>query len=227
MKIFKHDDGGIIYTPYITTASMSPTSGSAPEFHSVNPDHMYIPFTSSSSQGTSFDSDEVIPVSVQPEFFSSGDEVEDYIPSELETARTILTARTGGHQFKTADIQVGEMQGFLDVLAKNGIYVRVTSGIRPGAVTSSGNRSRHDDGHAIDITPIEGETWEDLVNKIRNCPEVLAYMVTHNVGWLEEISAEDQKKYNATGANIHVSIAGKRGYGEASAINGRKKTFGV
>lgn len=226
MKMFKHDSGEIIYTPYITTAS--PASGSSvPEFHSVNPDHIYIPFTPSSSQETSFGSDEVIPVSVQPEFFSSGDEVENYTPSELETARTMLTTRIGRHQFVTTDIQVGEMQGFLDVLAKNGIYVRVTSGIRPGAITSSGNRSRHDDGHAIDITPIKGETWEGLVNKIRNCPEVLDYMVTHNVGWLEEISAEDQKKYDASNANIHVSIAGIRGYGEASAINGRKKTFGV
>jgi hypothetical protein len=52
-------------------------------------------------------------------------------------------------------------------------------------------------------------------------------MVTNNVGWLEEISEEDQKKYDATNANVHISIAGDRGYGEASAINGRRKVFGV
>lgn len=52
-------------------------------------------------------------------------------------------------------------------------------------------------------------------------------MVAHNVGWLEEISEEDRKKYDATGANVHVSIEGDRGYGEASAINGRRKVFGV
>ena len=134
---------------------------------------------------------------------------------------------SGQHQFKRSGIDVGHLQEFLDLLAKNNIFVRVTSGVRPGAITSSGNRSRHDDGHAIDITPIKGETWEDLVNKIKNNKEVLDYMVANNVGWLEEISKEDQKKYDATGANVHISIEGNRGYGEASAINGRKKVFGV
>lgn len=134
---------------------------------------------------------------------------------------------SGQHQFKRSGINVGHLQEFLDLLAKNDIFVRVTSGIRPGAITSSGNRSRHDDGHAIDITPIKGETWEDLVNKIKNNKEVLDYMVANNVGWLEEISKEDQKKYDATDANIHISIEGNRGYGEALAINGRKKVFGV
>lgn len=131
------------------------------------------------------------------------------------------------HQFKRPEIDVGHLQEFLDLLAKNNIFVRVTSGVRPGAITSSGNRSRHDDGHAIDITPINGETWEDLVNKIKNNKEILDYMVANNVGWLEEISKEDQKKYDATDANVHISIEGNRGYGEASAINGRKKVFGV
>lgn len=142
----------------------------------------------------------------------------------LTYSRGLLSGR---HQFKRSGIDVGHLQEFLDLLAKNNIFVRVTSGVRPGAITSSGNRSRHDDGHAIDITPIKGETWEDLVNKIKNNKEVLDYMVANNVGWLEEISKEDQKKYDATGANVHISIEGNRGYGEASAINGRKKVFGV
>lgn len=186
MKIIKYDSGGIVYTPYITASSISSANDSSysqiPEFRSINPDHIYIPFTPSSSQLTHLDSDEVIPVSIQPVFATPDSKIEEGSSSGLKTARTMLTTRTGRHQFKTADIQVGEMQGFLDVLAKNGIYVKVTSGIRPGAVTSSGNRSRHDDGHAIDITPIDGETWGDLINKIRNCPEVLSYMVKHDIG---------------------------------------------
>lgn len=82
------------------------------------------------------------------------------VKENLNNARTVITSRNvqGKHQFKTPDIQVGELQGFLDKLSDNGIYVRITSGIRPGAITSSGNRSRHDDGHAIDITPITGDT---------------------------------------------------------------------
>lgn len=66
-----------------------------------------------------------------------------------------------------------------------------------------------------------------MVSKIKNNKEVLDYMVANNVGWLEEISEEDRKKYDATNANVHISIEGDRGYGEASAINGRRKVFGV
>lgn len=157
--------------------------------------------------------------------------IEAEVPVSTKVSTPTLTYSrgllSGQHQFKKSGIDVGHLQEFLDLLAKNNIFVRVTSGVRPGAITSSGNRSRHDDGHAIDITPIKGETWGDLVNKIKNNKEVLDYMVANNVGWLEEISKEDQKKYNATGANVHVSIEGDRGYGEASAINGRKKVFGV
>lgn len=209
--------GRIVYKPFIMTSQFSNLKDSEisetipiSEYRSYDPDKEFIPIT-------------YIPTKSSE---SKSESKKEETTERLNESRTILTSRTGSHQFKTSDIQVGKMQGFLDVLAKNGIYVRVTSGIRPGATTPSG-RSRHDDGHAIDITPLSGETWEGLITKIKNNPEVLNYMVTNDVGWLEEISKEDQKKYNASNANIHVSIAGDRGYGEAVAIRGRKKTFGI
>ena len=159
MKVNNYNSEGIIYTPYISTISnIFISNPETPKFHSVNPDHMYIPITSTTNERTDFETEEIIPVSIQP-VFNVSDVINDNTPSSnLDVARTMLTSRTGAHQFKTSDIQVGEMQGFLDVLDKNNIHVRVTSGVRPGATTSSGNISRHDDGHAIDITPIEGET---------------------------------------------------------------------
>ena len=206
--------GSIVYKPFIQSnhsfEETIPISFPISEYWGADPDQ------------------EIIPIQYTPIITGSkkSESKKENNSNHLNDARTILTSRTGSHQYKTSDIQVGKMQGFLDVLAKNGIYVRITSGIRPGATTPSG-RSRHDDGHAIDITPLSGETWEGLITKIKNNPEVLNYMVTNDVGWLEEISKEDQKKYNASNANIHVSIAGDRGYGEAVAIRGRKKTFGV
>lgn len=206
--------GSIVYKPFIQSnhsfEETIPISFPISEYWGVDPDQ------------------EIIPIQYTPIITGSKktESKKENNGNHLNDARTILTSRTGSHQYKTSDIQVGKMKGFLDVLAKNGIYVRITSGIRPGATTPSG-RSRHDDGHAIDITPLSGESWEGLITKIKNSPEVLNYMVTNDVGWLEEISKEDQKKYNASNANIHVSIAGDRGYGEAVAIRGRKKTFGV
>jgi hypothetical protein len=108
-----------------------------------------------------YDSDkEFIPITYNPIKFEESKPApkKNETTEQLNKSRAILTARSGKHQYKTSDIQVGKMQEFLDILANNGIYVRVTSGIRPGATTSSGNRSRHDDGHAIDITPLNGES---------------------------------------------------------------------
>lgn len=207
----------IIYKPFLMKASNRDADKPIPvfnvEYRHADPDKEIVPiqYTPVISKATAV---------VQPELRDSSE--------DLNAAREILiTRKSGSHQFKTPDIQVGKMQEFLDILADNGIYIRVTSGIRPGAFTSSGNRSRHDDGHAIDITPLNGESWSDLITKISNSPEVLNYMVANDVGWLEEISEEDQKKYNASNANVHISIKGDRGYGEKIAIEGRKKTFGV
>ena len=164
--------GKITYTPFI--------SKPIPESSAFSP--IPISFPISEYQGADPDR-EVIPIQYTPIITGSkkSESKKENNSNHLNDARTILTSRTGSHQYKTSDIQVGKMKGFLDVLAKNGIYVRVTSGIRPGATTPSG-RSRHDDGHAIDITPLNGETWEGLITKIKNNPEVLNYMVTNDVG---------------------------------------------
>ena len=207
--------GQIIYKPFVTNLqsynSEVPVVIPISNYRSYDPDREFIPITYVPSKFSD----------PQPEY-----KKEDPM-DRLSESRAILTSRSGSHQYKTSDIQVGKMQGFLDVLADNGVYVRITSGIRPGAITSSGHRSRHDDGHAIDITPLNGESWEELITKIKNSPEILNYMVANDVGWLEEISKEDQEKYDASNANVHISIAGDRGYGENIAIKGRKKTFGI
>lgn len=45
------------------------------------------------------------------------------------------------HIFKDSSIKVGNMQELLDKFADAGISLRITSGYRPGARTSSGNQS--------------------------------------------------------------------------------------
>lgn len=63
MKIIKRQSGGIVYTPYISPA-MSPNNQPTlpiPEFHSVNPDHVVIPFTTSVSQATPINMNKTTP----------------------------------------------------------------------------------------------------------------------------------------------------------------------
>ena len=111
------------------------------------------------------------------------------------------------HVFKTPDIDTGEMKEFLDVLADAGIAVRVTSGARPGARTSSGNTSWHSQGRALDITPVSGTTREDfnkLKDQILNAPTVIKYMQDHNIGILDETLDETLQKTGGSGWHFHI-----------------------
>lgn len=110
----------------------------------------------------------------------------------------------GSHVFKTKDINVGNMQELLDKFAEAGISLRITSGLRPGAVTSNGAQSWHSKGYALDITPIEGQTYEDLKEQIRNSPDLIKYMKENGFGIYDETSAATLNKTNGTGFHWHI-----------------------
>lgn len=55
--------------------------------------------------------------------------------------RTPTQSSTVSHIFKDSSIDVGNMQELLDKFAEAGISLRITSGYRPGARTSSGKQS--------------------------------------------------------------------------------------
>lgn len=137
--------GKVTYTPFI--------SKSFPDSEAIKP--IPISFSNLTPRGADPDR-EVIPIQYQP---VTKEEPKKDEETPFTWAKLVLDSKPkGSHQFKTSDIQVGQMQDFLDILAKNNIFVRVTSGVRKGARTSNGNISNHDRGIALDITPIEGET---------------------------------------------------------------------
>lgn len=122
------------------------------------------------------------------------------------TSSPAVTSRVQ-HVFKTPDINPGEMQEFLDVLADNGIAVRITSGARPGSKTASGRTSWHSQGRALDITPVSGTTREDfnkLKDQILNAPAVIKYMQDHNIGILDETLNETLQKTEGSGWHFHI-----------------------
>ena len=126
--------------------------------------------------------------------------------TSVETQQQSITTPVQ-HVFKTPDIDTGEMKEFLDVLADAGIAVRVTSGVRPGAKTSSGNTSWHSQGRALDITPVSGTTREDfnkLKDQILNAPTVIKYMQDHNIGILDETLDETLQKTGGSGWHFHI-----------------------
>lgn len=189
------DDSGNETTTTETTSSSNPEDTSTPE--------------STSSQITFQD-----PSSID------WSKVAGYRPIITQSQSTTSTSSTtpatrprGKHVFKTSDIQVGEMQGLLDAFADAGISLRITSGTRPGARTKQGNQSWHALGRALDVTPIEGQTFEDLAKAIRNSPDLVAYMKEHGYGIYDETTPEALSRTGGTGAHWHlgpdkVAIAG-------------------
>ena len=132
-----------------------------------------------------------------------------------ETPKEIVRGKT---VFKNDKIKVGNLQGFLDLLEEEGISVRVTSGIE-NRTTKSGKKSKHSTGDAIDITPIEGQTYADLDNAIKNSPKVLNYMIENGIGLIDETDPYTKLLTGATGDHYHISI--NDGY----ALRSRDKKF--
>ncbi len=110
----------------------------------------------------------------------------------------------GTIEYKTSNMDVGNMQELIDLMRDEGISFRVTSGKREGAKTSNGSKSHHSMGNAIDITPIKGQSWEDLIAQMKRSSKFLEYMRSHGLGILDERSKEMLSKTGGTGAHFHI-----------------------
>lgn len=124
-----------------------------------------------------------------------------YIPQFPEFKKSITPGKI---EFAREGIDVGNLAELLNLFSKEGINVRVTSGKREGAKTSSGKISHHSTGDAIDITPIEGETFEDLYRKIKSNKKIMDYMKNTGYGLIDETTPEMLAKTGGTGAHFHI-----------------------
>lgn len=110
----------------------------------------------------------------------------------------------GNVEYKTSNMDVGNMQELIDLMKDEGISFRITSGHRPGAKTKSGKLSHHDTGNALDITPASGQTWDDLIAQMKKSSRFIEYMKSHGFGILDERGDAMQKRTGATGAHFHI-----------------------
>ena len=110
----------------------------------------------------------------------------------------------GKIEYARPNIQVGNMQELINLMVEEGISFRITSGYRPGAKTKQGRPSHHGAGNAIDITPIKGQTWDDLLSQMRRSKRFLDYMRSHKLGILDERSKEMLAQTGGTGAHFHI-----------------------
>lgn len=120
-----------------------------------------------------------------------------------------LMPETQPHIIKDNVQLTNENQRLLDAAQTFGVAFRVTSGLRPGAKTNKGKTSYHALGEAIDVTPIPGQTWNDLRSQIQ-ISGFAEWLHSNGYRIIEETSLEDQKKYGATAANWHIGRDGMR-----------------
>lgn len=100
--------------------------------------------------------------------------------------------------------QYGLMQQFVNIANEEDIPLRITSGYRPGAITSNGSPSWHSKGLALDITPKHGTSWNELKQAFRNSSRTLQWLKDNDFGILDETTPEMLAKTGGTGAHWHI-----------------------
>ena len=140
----------------------------------------------------------------QTTLFEDKERAETQNTSQVIVPSKKSEVRLGRIEFVNNDIDAGNLTPLLNLFVKNGINVRITSGMRIGAKTKSGNTSYHATGDAIDITPVKGETFESLRKQIEGSNEIMAYMREHKLGLLDETTDKMMKRTGASGAHFHI-----------------------
>lgn len=120
------------------------------------------------------------------------------------TKVTVPKIPKGAVEYAKQNLDVGNMQELVNLMIEEGISFRITSGYRPGAKTKQGKSSHHGAGNAMDITPINGQTWDNLLSQMRRSKRFLDYMRSHGLGILDERSKEMLAKTGGTGAHFHI-----------------------
>ena len=107
------------------------------------------------------------------------------------------------------------MQKALDLLLSDPNIknrIRVTSKRR--APRYAGDNSNHTRGLAFDIVPVDGD-FDTLKRNIARNTQLVNYLNTAGLGIISEVTPEEQRRYRATGANLHFGP-------DSAAITGLK-----
>ena len=123
------------------------------------------------------------------------------IPTSSNTYNTIVTKN----------------MSFQDLIKSQNLPIKITSGYRAGAHTSSGNTSNHSkkdaqgNPMAYDIQPYfngkvhkNPEAFQYLYNTMANNPIVKQWFKERGYGILNETTSAAMKKYGSTGPHFHI-----------------------
>lgn len=102
-----------------------------------------------------------------------------------QPAKTPVQKPVGQHVYTNGVDYNGfsqKIKGFLDKVASHGISLRVTSGKR----AKGSEFSHHENGDAVDFTPIEGQSWETLTNSFLDNTDLMNYVRQNGINLFDE-----------------------------------------
>ena len=96
------------------------------------------------------------------------------------------------------------VSGLVDLLKKKGYDLKISSGNRPGAKTSSGKPSRHAVGEAVDVQfpTLGAQSYASLTED----PDVVKYMMDNGLTAIDEYDPKVSKQTGSTGSHIHFGF---------------------
>lgn len=130
--------------------------------------------------------------------------------SQQSTQQTSGVATTSnGVKVDLSKYQNDMRLSFPTLLKQEGINIRVTSELRKGSITKSGHKSNHSYinqwgfSGACDIVPSDGN-FDKLRQQIYSNPRIVAWLINHKIGVLEEITPSVMSRTGATGKHFHI-----------------------
>ena len=91
-----------------------------------------------------------------------------------------------------------------EMLKNKGFDYKQTSGVRLGAKTKQGRKSRHSSGEAIDL--VFPKLGKDSYNAILNDPEIARFMLDNNLTAIDEYDEDTLKQTGGTGGHLHIGL---------------------
>lgn len=126
-------------------------------------------------------------------------------PVEKKQTSVFLPSTTKKRGSVVSDnINLGNMQWFKDLLEEEGINGRITSGLRPGAKTSTGKTSHHATGDALDLVAADGEDLNDLYDAMLKNTKIIKALQNRGYGVLRETTDGVLKRTGGTGYHYHI-----------------------
>jgi hypothetical protein len=112
-------------------------------------------------------------------------------------------ARYGKQMFANGGI-IEPLEKLKKMLKDKGFDYTQSSGVRPGAKTKQGRKSRHSSGEAMDL--VFPKLGKGSYNAMLNDPEIARFMLDNNLTAIDEYDEDNLKQTGGTGGHLHIGL---------------------